>query len=177
MSDDEMDSSEDEKEASSSSSINKEEAETKTIIAAESSKEEQMELAPVAPAEISSASPSKSETHSEPSNEQTSTTEEIEVVPSSIPAASEQSTSCEPAAIPPPAAPEPTSFEPVNLDEFDSAKDLEALGLNHLKSELTRRGMKCGGALPERASRLFSVKGLSPNEIDPILLAKPPKKK
>lgn len=134
---------------------------------------------PVAPAEIPSTSSSQSLVPTEPAKEQTPIIEES--VPST-PAASEQSTSASPSKpesvpVPAPAAPEPTSFEPVNLDDFDSGKDLESLGLNHLKHELTRRGMKCGGALTERASRLFSVKGLSPDEIDPSLLAKPPKKK
>ena len=34
------------------------------------------------------------------------------------------------------------------------------------------RGLKCGGTLQERASRLFSVKGVSPEDIDPALKAK-----
>lgn len=76
----------------------------------------------------------------------------------------------------PVAIPEPTVFLPIDLDEIDSAEDLEALGLNHLKHDLQRRGLKCGGALQERASRLFSVKGLSVDDIDPSLFAKPPKK-
>ncbi|XP_016427582.1 protein SDE2 homolog isoform X1 [Sinocyclocheilus rhinocerous] len=54
---------------------------------------------------------------------------------------------------------------------------LEALGLERLKKELMERGMKCGGTLQERAARLFSVKGLSPDQIDPALLAKPTKGK
>lgn len=33
-------------------------------------------------------------------------------------------------------------------------------------------GLKCGGTLEERAKRLFSVKGVSPDKIDPSLLAK-----
>lgn len=76
----------------------------------------------------------------------------------------------------PVAIPEPTVFLPIDLDEIDSAEDLDALGLNHLKHDLQRRGLKCGGALQERASRLFSVKGLSVDDIDPSLFAKPPKK-
>ncbi|XP_016105881.1 protein SDE2 homolog isoform X3 [Sinocyclocheilus grahami] len=54
---------------------------------------------------------------------------------------------------------------------------LEALGLERLKKELMERGMKCGGTLQERAARLFSIKGLSPDQIDPALLAKPTKGK
>ena len=72
---------------------------------------------------------------------------------------------------------EPIEFLPVDLDDFDSPQSLENLGLNHLKNELQRRGLKCGGSLPERAARLFSIKGLSQDQIDPALLAKPAKKK
>nr|CAG4649054.1 EOG090X0OE5 [Polyphemus pediculus] len=57
------------------------------------------------------------------------------------------------------------------------ATDLEKLGLDHLKCELMRRGLKCGGTLTDRALRLFSIKGLSCDEIPSSMLAKPPKKK
>ena len=77
--------------------------------------------------------------------------------------------------VPPPPA-EPKEYLPIDLDALESCQDVESLGLDHLKSELMRRGLKCGGTLSERASRLFSIKGLSPDEIDPSLLAKPPKK-
>nr|SVE70856.1 EOG090X0OE5 [Daphnia similis]SVE72746.1 EOG090X0OE5 [Daphnia similis] len=80
-------------------------------------------------------------------------------------------------AVPTPATTEPTVFLPIDLQDFDSSKALESLGLNHLKHELQRLGLKCGGSLSERALRLYSIKGLSVEEIDPSLLAKPPKKK
>jgi len=38
------------------------------------------------------------------------------------------------------------------------------------------RGLKCGGSLQERAHRLFSVQGLTPDQFDRSLLAKPGKK-
>lgn len=72
---------------------------------------------------------------------------------------------------------EPTVFEPIVLEDFQSPQQLETLGLNQLKFELQSRGMKCGGTLAERASRLYCVKGSSPDKIDPSLLAKPAKKK
>lgn len=78
---------------------------------------------------------------------------------------------------PPPAVEEPKDYPPIDLEQFESAEELEPLGLNHLKIELTRRGLKCGGTLSDRALRLFSVKGLSADQIDPSLLAKPQKKK
>ncbi|KAL7834038.1 hypothetical protein AOLI_G00289980 [Acnodon oligacanthus] len=66
---------------------------------------------------------------------------------------------------------------PLDLLSVDGVEDLEALGLERLKAELMQRGMKCGGTLQERAARLFSVRGLSPAQIDPALLAKPSKAK
>ncbi|KAK2907097.1 hypothetical protein Q8A67_006082 [Cirrhinus molitorella] len=66
---------------------------------------------------------------------------------------------------------------PLDLLSVRGPEQLEALGLERLKKELMERGMKCGGTLQERAARLFSVKGLSPDQIDPALLAKPTKGK
>lgn len=60
---------------------------------------------------------------------------------------------------------------------MSSADQLESLGLDVLKVELMSRGLKCGGTLLERAARLFSVRGLRPDQIDPALLAKPGKAK
>ncbi|KAK2708065.1 splicing regulator SDE2-like isoform X2 [Artemia franciscana] len=60
--------------------------------------------------------------------------------------------------------------EEICLEMYNSAEELEPFGLETLKIELQRRGMKCGGSLNERASRLFSVKGVSLNEIPPSLL-------
>ncbi|PIO67584.1 hypothetical protein TELCIR_10658 [Teladorsagia circumcincta] len=53
---------------------------------------------------------------------------------------------------------EPTEFPAVDLSLYDSAVQLEELGLNHLKHALAARGMKCGGTLRQRAERLFSAK-------------------
>jgi len=47
---------------------------------------------------------------------------------------------------------------PIDLRPYHSAKELEALGLEALKQELLRLGMKCSGTLQQRAERLFSVK-------------------
>ncbi|XP_016303723.1 protein SDE2 homolog isoform X3 [Sinocyclocheilus anshuiensis] len=65
----------------------------------------------------------------------------------------------------------------LDLLSVSGPEQLEALGLERLKKELMERGMKCGGTLQERAARLFSVKGLSPDQIHPALLAKPTKGK
>ncbi len=50
--------------------------------------------------------------------------------------------------------------EPLNLNEYNSAKELVALGGDRLKNELYSLGCKCGGSLEERAERLFATKGL-----------------
>ncbi|KAF4093327.1 hypothetical protein AMELA_G00000900 [Ameiurus melas] len=66
---------------------------------------------------------------------------------------------------------------PLNLLSVSGVEELEDLGLERLKAELMKRGMKCGGTLQERAARLYSVRGLSADQIDPTLLAKPSKGK
>lgn len=63
----------------------------------------------------------------------------------------------------------------MDVASASSVEQLERLGLDVLKEELVRRGLKCGGTLAERAARLFSVRGLSADQIDPALLAKPAK--
>uniref|UniRef100_A0A8C5K122 Replication stress response regulator SDE2 n=1 Tax=Jaculus jaculus TaxID=51337 RepID=A0A8C5K122_JACJA len=65
----------------------------------------------------------------------------------------------------------------VDLLAFSSAAELELLGLERLKCELMALGLKCGGTLQERAARLFSVRGLAKEHIDPALFAKPSKGK
>ncbi|NWX50462.1 SDE2 regulator, partial [Steatornis caripensis] len=70
-----------------------------------------------------------------------------------------------------------TEVEPIDLLAFNSAAEMEALGLGRLKMELMSLGLKCGGTLKERAARLFSVRGLSRDQIDPALFAKPSKGK
>jgi len=47
-----------------------------------------------------------------------------------------------------------------------------AQGLERLKTELTRRGLKCGGSLSERAVRLFLLKSMQIEEIPKQHLAK-----
>ena len=64
------------------------------------------------------------------------------------------------------------STEPIDLDQFPNAEALQGVGLERLKADLLRRGLKCGGNLQERAQRLFSVKGLRPEDIPAKLLAK-----
>ncbi|KAF7254674.1 Replication stress response regulator SDE2 [Varanus komodoensis] len=70
-----------------------------------------------------------------------------------------------------------TETSRIDLLEFNSVVELEALGLDQLKFELMALGLKCGGTLQERAARLFSVRGLSREQIDPTLFVKPSKGK
>ncbi|XP_002717526.3 splicing regulator SDE2 [Oryctolagus cuniculus] len=67
--------------------------------------------------------------------------------------------------------------ETIDLLAFSSVAELESLGLERLKCGLLALGLKCGGTLQERASRLFSVRGLAREQIDPALFAKPVKGK
>lgn len=67
--------------------------------------------------------------------------------------------------------------KPIILMEYQRAQELEMLGLDRLKMELMKRGLKCGGTLQQRAQRLWSIRGLEHHEIDASLLAKPQKNK
>lgn len=53
----------------------------------------------------------------------------------------------------------------LRLGMFNSAEELEALGLDRLKEGLEALGLKCGGTLKDRAQRLWSVRGKKPAEI------------
>ncbi|KAJ3670907.1 hypothetical protein LUZ60_008333 [Juncus effusus] len=62
--------------------------------------------------------------------------------------------------------------EPLNFDNYSSAAELEVLGMERLKSELQKNGLKCGGTLQERASRLFLLKTTPVDKLPKKLLAK-----
>lgn len=70
------------------------------------------------------------------------------------------------------------SLEPIDIDAdtFQWPSDLYDFGLDHLKHELARRGLKTGGTLQQRAERLFSVKGLDDEHIPAHLKAGKAKK-
>ncbi|KAJ4827855.1 hypothetical protein Tsubulata_013002 [Turnera subulata] len=61
---------------------------------------------------------------------------------------------------------------PIDLNEFNSAAELEVLGMERLKTELQSRGLKCGGTLQERAARLFLLKSTPLEKLPKKLLAK-----
>lgn len=64
----------------------------------------------------------------------------------------------------------------VDLQSFQSEQQLlESLGPEGLKTQLRLRGLKQGGSPEERASRLFSVRGLRPDQYPKKLRAAPEK--
>lgn len=65
------------------------------------------------------------------------------------------------------------SQEPPDIGSFDSAQQLETVGMDRMKAELQRHGMKCGGTMSERAARLFLLKSTSVKHLDRKHLAKP----
>ena len=67
-------------------------------------------------------------------------------------------------------------WDPIDLKRYKSAQALEALGLDHLKAELQRHGLKAGGSLSERAARLFLLSHTPIEKIDKKHLGKPAKK-
>jgi replication stress response regulator SDE2 len=52
----------------------------------------------------------------------------------------------------------PVEFAAIDLTDIKGASELEAFGLEHLKHELLRVGLKVGGTLAQRAGRLFLLK-------------------
>ncbi|KAJ7962570.1 Splicing factor 3A subunit 3 [Quillaja saponaria] len=62
--------------------------------------------------------------------------------------------------------------KPLNFESFNSAAELEVLGIERLKTELQARGLKCGGTLQERAARLFLLKFTPLDQLRKKLLAK-----
>ncbi|KAL2893226.1 Replication stress response regulator SDE2 [Bienertia sinuspersici] len=63
-------------------------------------------------------------------------------------------------------------LQPLNFDNYNSAAELEVLGMERLKSELQARQLKCGGTLQERAARLFLLKTTPLEKLPKKLLAK-----
>ncbi|RQM18437.1 hypothetical protein DD237_000883 [Peronospora effusa] len=60
----------------------------------------------------------------------------------------------------------------IDLMKYETVESLELLGLERLKQELSRRDLKCGGNLTERATRLLSIRGKSWEDIDDKFKAK-----
>ena len=60
----------------------------------------------------------------------------------------------------------------LDLKLYSSSVELEALGLDRLKRELTRHGLKCGGTITQRAERLFLLRDKTRDELDKKLFAK-----
>lgn len=70
------------------------------------------------------------------------------------------------------AAPDKEMIMPLDFGEINSPAELEVLGMDRLKSELQARGLKCGGTLQERASRLFLLKATPLEKLPKKLFAK-----
>jgi splicing factor 3A subunit 3 len=62
--------------------------------------------------------------------------------------------------------------QPLRLGMFNTAEELEALGMDRLKEALEAVGLKCGGTLHDRAQRLWSIRGKREDEIPEKLRAK-----
>ncbi|CAI4232893.1 unnamed protein product [Auanema sp. JU1783] len=60
----------------------------------------------------------------------------------------------------------------IDLSKYNSAQELEGLGLERLKSALQALQLKCGGTLKERAERLYATKGQSSSDLEKSLLSK-----
>jgi len=68
--------------------------------------------------------------------------------------------------------------EEFDINIYESAEQLQELGMEKLKEELQKRSMKCGGSLKERSERLFKIKGVSDlSTLDPKLFITKPQKK
>ena len=53
-----------------------------------------------------------------------------------------------------------------NFQNVVSAQVLEKLGMDFLRDELNKRGMKCGGTIKERAERLYLLKHTAIENLD-----------
>lgn len=54
--------------------------------------------------------------------------------------------------------------------QANSAEDVQALGMDKIKAELTKLGLKCGGTLEQRAERLYSVKVCCSHDYQPEVI-------
>jgi len=65
----------------------------------------------------------------------------------------------------------------IDLSTFENVNELEKLGLDVLKAELIRLGLKFGGNNKQRAERLWMTKGLTPDQFDSNIFANNKKRK
>jgi len=69
-------------------------------------------------------------------------------------------------------ATEEKSYEHVDLTGYNSLEQLLKIGADHLKAELKRLGLKCGGTLQMRAERLWMLKSCPLEKLPKKLFAK-----
>jgi len=60
----------------------------------------------------------------------------------------------------------------IDLDDFETSGDLEALGADRLKEALVALGLKAGGSVSQKAERLMKTKGKKLEDLDRKLFAK-----
>lgn len=65
-----------------------------------------------------------------------------------------------------------TESQPLRLGMFNTQEELVALGTERLREALDALGLKCGGTIQDRAARLWSVRGISEQDIPQKLKAK-----
>ncbi|KAI6243703.1 Splicing factor 3A subunit 3 family protein [Aphelenchoides fujianensis] len=53
----------------------------------------------------------------------------------------------------------------VDVSEYETVEQLEALGADRLKAALIAAGLKCGGTVKERAARLFATKTMTEEQL------------
>ena len=64
----------------------------------------------------------------------------------------------------------PPSYPAIDLSQHTTAASVQVYGLEHLRAELDRVGLKCGGTLAERAQRLFMLKDHTSQQLPKKLL-------
>lgn len=72
--------------------------------------------------------------------------------------------------------PERVKFDPIDFGTLKSLEDVKKINADHLKHELSRLGLKCGGTPDQRAERLWIIVQNPMKLHDPKLQAVPAKK-
>nr|XP_061814947.1 UBL fusion protein SDE2-like [Nerophis lumbriciformis] len=152
-----------------------EEAEVQKATLPKEEAEMQKATPPVEEAEMQKATPLKEEAKAQKATPPKEEAETQRVTPPPVEAEAQKASCCSPE--PQPGEDADGGAVSVSVSSATCVQQLERLGLEVLKEELMRRRVKCGGTLSERAARLFVVRNLQVDQIDPTLLAKPAKSK
>ncbi|XP_061768264.1 splicing regulator SDE2 [Nerophis ophidion] len=163
------------KEPEVKASTPEEEAEAQKATPPKEEAEAQKATLPIEEAEAQKASPHVEEAEAQKATPPKEEAEAQKATPTQVEAEAQKASSCSPE--PQPGEDADGGAVTVSVSSATCVQQLEHLGLEVLKQELMRRGVKCGGTLSERAARLFVVRNLQLDQIDPTLLAKPAKSK